>query len=68
MSLPQHLVEVGSVRADLDAAGVKRFGQSADFMALIENGLLRGVRLWNLVLGVVSVPKQLPALAAPEES
>jgi hypothetical protein len=36
-------------------------------VALVENGLLRGVRLWNLVLGVVSVPEQFLALAAPKE-
>src|ERR1039458_735178 len=49
------------------AAGIEGFGQSAHFVALIEDGLLRGVRPWNLVLGVVSVPEQLPALAAPQE-
>ena len=36
-------------------------------MALVEDGLLRGVRLRNLILGVVGVPEQLPALAAPPE-
>ena len=36
-------------------------------MALVEDGLLRGVRLWNLVFGVVGVPEQLLALAAPKE-
>jgi hypothetical protein len=37
------LLEAGHVRADLDAAGAERFDQSADFVALVENALLRGV-------------------------
>ena len=65
--LLEHLLEVGHVGADLDAAGVEGFGQSADFVALIEDRLRGGVRLRNLILGVVGVPEQLPALAAPEE-
>ena len=36
-------------------------------MALVEDGLLRGFWFRNLVLGVVSVPEQLLALAAPKE-
>jgi hypothetical protein len=28
------------------ADGVEDFGQSADFVALVEDGLLRGVRFW----------------------
>jgi len=49
------------------APWIKRFGQRADFMALVEDGLLRGIGFWNLILGVVRIPKQLPALTAPEE-
>ena len=49
------------------AAGVEGFGQSANLVTLVEDGLLRGVRLGNLVFGVVSVPEQLPALSAPKE-
>ena len=36
-------------------------------MALVKDGLLRGVGFWNLLLDVVGVPEQLPALAAPQE-
>ena len=36
-------------------------------MALVEDGLLLGIGFWNLILGVVRIPKQLPALTAPEE-
>ena len=62
----EHLLEIRRIRADLDATGVKCFGQSADFMALVEDGLLRGVRFGDLVFGVVGVPKKFPTLAAPE--
>ena len=40
------------------ADGVEDFGQSADFVALIEDCLCGGVRLWNLVFGVVGDPEE----------
>ena len=50
--LLEHLLEVGHARADLDAAGVKRLGQSADLVALIEDRLLAasGSGIWSLAL------------------
>lgn len=63
----KHLLKVGHVGADLDAAGVKGFGQSANLMALIEDGLRGGVRLWDSFPVVVGDPEQLPALSTPQE-
>ena len=48
--------------ADLDAAREGLLSQLADFMSLVEDGLLLGVRRGDQVLGVVRVPKKLVAL------
>jgi hypothetical protein len=57
------LLALGHARADLDAAWIKGFGQSAHLMALVEDGLSGGFGFRDLVLGVVGDPQQLVALA-----
>lgn len=60
-------VEIAGSGINLDAAGKQLFGQFAHLVALIKDGLLRFVRLWDLVLGVVAKPKELRALPPHQE-
>ena len=63
----QKLVEIVDALADLDAVREELPGQLADLVALVEDGLLLGVRRGDLVFCVVTKPEQFPALAAHQE-
>jgi len=60
-------LQICDVLADLDPVRVELLGQRAHFVPLVEHRLLLGIRLWDQVLGVVSVPEELRALEAPKE-
>jgi len=64
---PDRLVQVCGAGGDFNAVRVALLGQSADLVALVEDGLLLGVRFRDQVFGVVGVPKELGALEAPKE-
>ena len=53
--------------AVINAVRVALLGQSADLVALVEDGLLLGVGFRDQVFGVGGVPKELGALEAPKE-
>ena len=59
---PDGAVEIAGSGINLDAAGKQLLGEFANLVALIEDGLQRLVRNWNLVFGVVAKPEQLGAL------
>ena len=60
-------LESGWITSRQEDESIQGFGQSADFVPLIEDRLCGGVSFGNLILGVVGDPEQLPALAAPQE-
>jgi hypothetical protein len=48
-------------------SGEKQLGQRANFVALVENGLLRVVWFGDQIFGIVSVPQQFLTLQSPQK-
>ena len=64
---PDRLVQVCGAGGDFNAVQGEPLGQSADLVALIEDGLQGGVGLGEQVFPLVGVREELRALKAPEE-